>query len=164
MTAATELLERVRAAKGPDREIDRDLFWRFHREPAGRSYRNATLGLVPELPEVLPPGLGQHSVMNAAPRYTESIDRTRNLCNTVLPGWLYRVAECSVSDDAWVMPDFNDPLFGEPLQDRFPAALQDPLEYFGTDVDRRPAGQPALAFLEAILIAVVRLEELEPAT
>lgn len=36
-----------------------------------------------------------------------------------LPGWLWRVMSCSVSDDARVTPDFNDPVHGERLRAEF---------------------------------------------
>src|SRR5690606_5988236 len=68
-----------------------------------------------------------------------TIDAAGFLHDGLLPGWCWRVATCCVSDDAWTMPDFNHPEHGESLKRQFPhkEAQQDPVEFFGTDVDLR---------------------------
>lgn len=95
---------------------------------------------------------------------TTSIDAARKLFFLAFPGWLYRVMECSVSDDAWVTPDFNHPVHGHDLQKRFPDAMKDPVEWFGTDVDLRPPGRPATAFCISMLIAKQKIAEIESVT
>ena len=92
---------------------------------------------------------------------TTSLDAARQLFKLAFPGWLYRVAECSVSDDAWVIPDFNHPDRGEELQKRFPDAMKDPVEWFGTDVDLRPAGRPAMALCISMLLAKKKIIAVE---
>jgi hypothetical protein len=88
-----------------------------------------------------------------------SLDHARELFREAFPGWLYRVMECSVSDDAWVTPDFNHPEHGAELQKQFPDALIDPVEWFGTDVDLRPSGRPALALCISMLLAKKKINE-----
>lgn len=94
---------------------------------------------------------------------TNDLSRARELFLRAFPGWSYRVAECSVSDDAWVIPDFNHPSHGDALQKQFPDALRDPVEWFETDVDLRPAGNPALALCVSMLLAKKKINEAEAA-
>lgn len=96
------------------------------------------------------------SVRRAAP-VSQSIDAAVAFHNNVLPGWGWRVATCCVSDDAWTFPDFNDPQHGERLLRQFPAkeTQQDPVGFFGTDVDLRPPGRHAAALLIATLKALI---------
>lgn len=89
-----------------------------------------------------------------APSYTGSVDAAVELVKHVLPGWLWRVMSCSVSDDAWVTSDFNDPVHGARLKGEWPPECHsDPLGYLGTDLDRRPSGQPAIALVQSLLVA-----------
>lgn len=68
----------------------------------------------------------------------------------VYPGWSWRVAECSVSDDAWVMPDFNCPEHGARLRSQLCQAT----DWAGiTDVDLRPSGRNAVALCISMLKA-----------
>ena len=71
-----------------------------------------------------------------------SIDAAKSLHDALLPGWWWAVGTCKVSDDARVSPDDDSraPDGGEWA------------EY--TDIDRRPPGNPARAWLLSILIAV----------
>lgn len=88
------------------------------------------------------------------PPYTASLDTAIGLVNRQLPGWIWRVMSCSVSDDVWVTPDFNDPVHGERLRQEWPEECQaDPLGYLKTDLDRRPSGQPAIALLKSLVVA-----------
>jgi hypothetical protein len=91
-------------------------------------------------------------------RVTAEIDAARLLLHMAFPGWCYRLAECSVSDDAWVVPDFSHPQHGHQFQRTFPAECQrDPVEWFGSDVDLRPSGRPAQAFCLSMMIAHKKL-------
>jgi hypothetical protein len=68
----------------------------------------------------------------------------------IYPGWSWRVAECSVSDDAWVMPDFNCPEHGA----RLTSQLCQATDWAGiTDVDLRPSGRSAVALCISMLKA-----------
>lgn len=92
-----------------------------------------------------------------------SIDAAVSLVGHLLPGWLWRVATCHVSDDAWVIPDFNDPKHSKRLLKELPQECQrNPLEYFGTDVDLRPPGRPAIALLIAMFRALAALPSQSP--
>ncbi|CAN7301136.1 hypothetical protein LJR221_001498 [Agrobacterium tumefaciens] len=83
--------------------------------------------------------------------YTSKIDAARGLLDRVLPGWSYRVARCAVSDDAWVMPDFNCPVHGERLR----GELRQDIDWTDlTDVDLRPSGREATALCISILKAL----------
>ena len=147
-----ELLARVEAAAGPDRELDSSIAllcgWTHEVNHAEdyECWRN-------------PDGKACY-----LPRYTASIDAALALVERVLPGWMWRVATCSVSDDAWVCPDFNHPTHGAEFQARFNDAFdgRDPAEVIieATDVDRRPSGQPALAVLQSLLLAMTILRTL----
>jgi hypothetical protein len=139
MTAISDLIERLENAPGPDSELDKEIAAMFgavnkHGIPVCTGY----LGI----------GL-----------FTSSIDAAVSLCKHILPGWIWRVATCSVSDDAWVMPDFNCPIHGERLKRDLPEvwAHLDPLEFLGTDIDLRPSGRPAIALCMAILTAVEKI-------
>jgi hypothetical protein len=88
--------------------------------------------------------------MQAMPfKWSRSTDAMIALIKRELPGWAWKVASCSVSDDAWLLPDFNCPVHGERLRREFgdfkPGSIWDT----GIDIDRRPSGQPALAMVEA---------------
>lgn len=92
----------------------------------------------------------------------KSIDATVAILKAVLPGWTYRVAECCVSDDAWVIPDFNHPEHGERLLREFGQVDGDPSAYWQnvTDIDLRPAGAPAIALLLAIFSALEKINKI----
>ena len=75
-----------------------------------------------------------------------SLDAAKALHEAVLPGWGWRVAQCHVSDDAWVMaPDDSLAPDGEEWSTY-------------TDIDQRPPGNPARAWLLAILEALIAME------
>ena len=77
------------------------------------------------------------------------------LHEAALPGWGWRVCECYLSDDAAVFPDFNCPQHGERLR----CSFDESVDWFDlTDVDQRPAGNPARAWLLAILEALIAEE------
>lgn len=90
------------------------------------------------------------------PEFTASLDAIKQLILNVLPGWAWGVASCYVSDDAWLSPDFNDPVHGARLLAEFPQeeARRDPLEFLGTDIDLRPPGREAIALYIALVTAL----------
>lgn len=91
------------------------------------------------------------------PDPTASVDAAIQMVEEVLPGWFWRVASCSVSDDAWVSPDFNHPVLGEHLQSQYP--IINGIEWTDiTDIDLRPAGRPALALTMAVINALDEIE------
>ncbi len=93
--------------------------------------------------------------VTCVPAFTASIDQAVGLAKQVLPGWGWRVATCSVSDDAWVFPDFNSPIHGERLKRDVPMNV-DWADM--TDVDLRPAGREATALCIAVLRALSALK------
>lgn len=101
---------------------------------------------------------------------TSLLDDAIWLLNRVLPGWWWSIGTCCVSDDARIAPDYNDPAHGERLKREFPMPAErylDPDEQRltwgpfdeGFDVDRRPPGNVPLALLEAMLDALIYIEE-----
>lgn len=134
MRELAELLEMATSAKGPSAEFDLALHKRF--------------------PPPWLPKRGRNRRENI-PQYTASVDAALSMVSAVLPGWTWRLASCSVSDDAWVCPDFNDPKHGPRFQATFNDAYdgRDPAEVImeATDVARHPPGQPALTLIEAML-------------
>ena len=91
---------------------------------------------------------------------TGEIDAARALLGHAMPGFSYRICECSVSDDAWVVPDFNHPKHGAKFQEIFPEECKrDPVEWMGTDVDMRPSGRPAIALCLSIMLAWKKYQE-----
>ena len=87
--------------------------------------------------------------------YEGSLDAAKLLHEAMLPGWGWRVGTCHLSDDAAVFPDFNCPVHGARLR----SLLDETRDWFSeTDVDQRPAGTPARAWLLAILRALHSME------
>ena len=92
------------------------------------------------------------------PAYTSSIDAIVGLVEDKMPGWVWRLCRCSVSDDIWLMPDFNDPDNGALFQSLWPDC-RDPLdEGPGMDVSFAPAGRPALGLVAVFLDVVDGLD------
>lgn len=74
--------------------------------------------------------------------YFGSLDAAKALHDALLPGWWWAVGTCRVSDDARVSPEGDD------------SVTPDGREWCDvTDVDMRPPGNPARAWLLAILKA-----------
>ncbi len=86
MSDLTALLDRVRAATGPDRELDADLWWALARDSAERTYWRATLGKPQKAPDRLPDGLGRIAVRGRSPMASGSIDAALALAERMLPG------------------------------------------------------------------------------
>lgn len=132
----------------PDSDVDP--LWSFRSHEARHGYNAAWIAHAP-----------WRNSWNI-PAFTASIDAVRALIKQEMPGWIYRVAECSVSDDAWLIPDFNDPVHGAGFLSRFGEKYQrDPLKEFGTDIDRRPSGHPAIAMCMALVTAKIAVMKLE---
>ncbi|MCA0846105.1 hypothetical protein [Salipiger thiooxidans] len=91
--------------------------------------------------------------------YHGSLDAAKALHKAVLPGWFWRISECHLSSDAWVGPDFNCPTHGARLLDTVPQTINGQDWHEFTDVDLRPAGNPARALLISDLLALIALEE-----
>lgn len=70
----TELIDRLKAAPGPNQDIDGDVWWLIDRQSAERCYWTAGLGMPRTLGETMPAGLGRSAVRMNAPDYTHSID------------------------------------------------------------------------------------------
>ena len=88
-----------------------------------------------------------------------SLETVIALINWHLPGWAWKIGTCSVSDDAWLCPDYNDPAHRE----RLIAELGEPVDNTdwrdaGIDIDRRPPGNVELALLEAFCLAMAYTE------
>lgn len=85
-----DLIERLEAATGADRELDRDLYWLLRRPAAERAYWNAAMGMPRPLGERMPEGLGRIGVESASPAYTASLDASLALVGEKLPDatWL----------------------------------------------------------------------------
>jgi hypothetical protein len=85
------------------------------------------------------------------PPLTFSIDAAVAFAERVMPGWSWRAAKCHVSDDAWLIPDFLDPVDGERLR----AAYRQDVDWTDlTDVDLRPSGRVATAICMSLLLAL----------
>lgn len=143
-----DLIERLEKLEGPDRETDQaiDLFF----NPTASVWSPKWWSGAPN--EFLIWGSEEAGDLDYRhiDDLTSSLDAAIALVERVLPGWGWRVATCSVSDDAWVFPDFNCPVHGERLRKEF---RQD-IEWTDlTDVDLRPPGRTAIALLIALLKA-----------
>lgn len=101
---------------------------------------------------------------DVAPLLTESIDSVRALIEETLPGWAYKFGTCSVSDDAWLVPDFNCPIHGARLTAEFGPVVPRSIWDAGIDVDRRPSGNMALAMCEAFCLAMAAVAEQKEGT
>lgn len=89
--ALTRLEERLIAATGPDRELDRDLWWVMDPRRSQSAFNRASLGLPKEYDpnKPIPRGVGFIAVEAMAPTYTASIDAALTL---VPDGWEWLVS------------------------------------------------------------------------
>lgn len=134
-----ELIERLENADEGSLELDKAILMSFGFTWRGMNYWHH-----------------DNSTMWRGPTFfTRSLDAAVALVEQVLPGWTWRVASCHVSDDAWVIPDFNHPVHGERLMREYGQVEGDPAAYWQeiTDVDLRPSGRPAIALCLALLRA-----------
>ena len=81
------------------------------------------------------------------------------LIEKTLPGWAWKVGTCSVSDDAWLVPDFNDPVHGSRLLEQFGPIESGSIWDHGIDIDRRPPGHVSLALCASYCEARAAIED-----
>jgi len=153
MTNWTELAEQCAKAVGFDRKIDADLF-----QLAGGRMWDEAMSLA-RRPCGCPDDMAIREARAMAPSLTSSRDRISDLIETALPGWAYKMGTCSVSDDAWLVPDFNCPVHGARLMNQFGPIEKGSVWDYGFDVDRRPSGNMALAMCEAFCRAMAAVAE-----
>ncbi len=152
MSEREELIERLEALTGPDRDVDRAIYRLLGCSVDDQGYWTKTIAGNPYWSErwVMDDPLKRLFYWNPAP-LTGSINDAVDLVERVLPGWGWRVATCCVSDDAWLFPDFNSPIHGERLRREF----REDVDWTDlTDVDLRPSGRPAIALLISMLTAL----------
>lgn len=92
---------------------------------------------------------------------TGSLDAIVSVIEQELPGWAWKVGTCSVSDDAWLVPDLNCPTHGARLREQFGDAPQGSIWDEGIDIDRRPPGHVALAMCQAFCEAMAAIASKE---
>jgi hypothetical protein len=95
-----DLIERLEAATGPDRELDVAIIYALH--PDIGPYRPHCVGEEPIF-------WNEPYRKRACPKFTSSIEAELTL---VPKGWAWGVGCCCVSDDAWITPDYNSPIHG----------------------------------------------------
>lgn len=127
------LQKRIREATGPDRNLDWDIREAFY-----------------------PGRMGQAPLFTLDP---DGLGPCVALLRSVLPGYAWKVGTCCVSDDAWVVPDFNCPVHGERLRAEYGEIEWGSIWDTGIDIDRRPSGNVCLALLDAIISALIAQEE-----
>jgi hypothetical protein len=101
---------------------------------------------------------GAIAILTFYEAFSGSLDAALALHNAVLPGWGWSAGSCSVSDDAMVFPDFNCPIHGDRLRAELPILVNGREWPEVTDIDQRPPGNPARAWLLAILAAMIEQE------
>ena len=148
----SRLIAAVAAAEAGDRHLDARIeveFRRFEAYMAGLDDKSRAQWR----PVHRTGNVSDGSVEYPAPLFTSDPGAAIQSVYRVLPGWFWRVASCSVSDDAWVAPDYNHPIHGKRFLAIIPAKHhKDPISSLKTDIDRRPSGQPALALMQSALI------------
>jgi len=132
-----ELLERVKAAEGPDRRLDTHLhLFMIH-------------GVKPYAG--MAASLDVHT-------YTLSVDAALWLVGHALPDWWVTSGLCSLSGHASIGPDYNGPA-AERLKAEFPP---DRFDHGGFDADLSPGDGPhrqCYAILACLLQALLTIQE-----
>lgn len=158
------LLARVEAAKGPDRELDVRIVAALLATPSAHVEQSPINdrwciydGVDSRGHKLLWECGPKHRRLGWCGRWeiTASLDACKALQEQVLPGWAWRVGTCSVSDDAWTVPDFNCPKHGARLLEQFGPVENGSIWDDGIDIDSRPSGNVPLAWLAAILTALI---------
>jgi len=151
------LQKRIREAKGADRELDDDIFAALFPEKSCR-----LVGMHEDAPDIRMFEFSHET--GTSLRVTGSLDACVALLRSVLPGYAWKVGTCCVSDDAWVVPDFNCPVHGERLRAEYGEIEWGSIWDTGIDIDRRPSGNVCLALLDAIISALIAQEEAKVTT
>jgi hypothetical protein len=106
-------------------------------------------------------GFGISHAIDAELAFRGSLDAAKALHEALLPGWWWSIGTNSVSDDARVAPDFDCPKHGPELREKLPVDVNGfPWEVMTDQFIRQP-GNPARAWLLAILWALIEQEEAE---
>lgn len=136
MTDLNELLERVKAATGPDRELDRDICIALQ-YGGENSEGAANVRVDPEWGDDndLIFEIGAEECCNPIPELTASIDAALALAERVLPGWEIALGTCGLNNCPW-------------------ACLTEPEEPFRGFAADAPTME--LAFIEALLQALTK--------
>ena len=169
ITTLIALSERVKAATGPDRELDTEIMAAFytrdkryigaHWEDTGEPYQD----------DVWVDPKTDKWVSTCAFEFTRSLEMVVRLLKRTLPGWWWAVGTRGVSDNARIAPDYDSQEHGERLKREFPyidgrgGRLVWSKFDEGFDVDRRPSGNVPLALLEAMLDALIYIEAMDAA-
>lgn len=138
-----DLITKLEQADGPSRELDVEIHCALCR---GMKLRKGDFGQL----LIYEPGGALWHIDDVVPRYTESIDAALTL---VPDGFAWKIGTCCVSDDAWVVPDWNSRTHGAALRKKYGEPVSGSIWDSGIDIDRRPSGQPALALCIAALRA-----------
>jgi hypothetical protein len=140
------LIERLEKTTGPDRELDA----RIHAAINWARRADVTFKFYPGL-RSYQVFCGEATGADEAPcDYTASIDAAVTL---VPNGFAWKIGTCCVSDDAWVVPDYNSPIHGDRLRKELGEPVYGSIWDNGIDVDQRPPGRVAIALCIAALKA-----------
>jgi len=151
LTALKDILARVEMATGPDCEIGAMIY-----ELSGINEAHCLDWCRMDMRK----DITRDMFLKAwAPSFTASMDPCIDLAERALPGWAWKCGSCCVSDDAWVAPDFNSPHHGARLREEIGPFESGSVWDAGVDIDRCPPGNVPLAMLEAILTALIAIEE-----
>ena len=85
ITRLEALRDRVRAADGPDRKLDGEIWATLELKHALKSYWQAASGMPKPIDSIPREGIGWLNVMSAAPKSSHSIDAAIALVERVLP-------------------------------------------------------------------------------
>ncbi|AZO29391.1 hypothetical protein [Mesorhizobium sp. M1B.F.Ca.ET.045.04.1.1] len=142
-----DLIARLEQLEAPDRDIDRELgaLW-----PEPRPF-NISLAAM-------------RNGMPICPAFTSDLNAAVKLLERILPGFAWKIGTCCVSDDAWVVPDFNCPTHGERLLKEYGKPAPRSIWDVGIDIDRRPPGNVAIALCLAVVTAYAETLRMMEAT
>jgi len=103
--------------------------------------------------------IGDRDAHLAKSAFHGSLDAAKALHDALLPGWVWSIGSCHLSDDARVFPDFNSPEHGGRLRVELPFKVNGKEWPDLTDIDQRPAGNVSRAWLKSILTALLLVEK-----
>lgn len=163
MTDLSSLIERVKSATGPDRFLSIDVLIASGLFVSERRDGDRKEWIYPTFPGGPSRIRKDHTFILSHWHVTGTLDAAVRMIKTALPGWMWKCGTCHVSDDAWICPNFNDPIDGERLRASlgYDTMKAGDLWDVGFDVARSPSGNVPLALVEAFLMAKVALTALE---